>query len=230
MNIIKRAQKLLKDGQHKEAIKILEANPSYETAFEIARIYGVKEYEDVYSEEKSFNIIRDLSNKKYIPAKYRLGEIYVKGEFDKGLNYIEADSLFRSIANIDGDEKKKFFEYSTLACLQIGRLYDLGYIGEIDKREALRYYKRACENEGLTEAFFKVGELILAIDPSNYSESLSYLSKSNERDHKGSIRLSAKINIKLSKRYINKLIQMDKNSVDYRIVKQKLDRIDEDLL
>lgn len=231
MNVIKRANKLLSEGQVKEAINLLEKDATHETAFEIGKIYGNKEYKDTFDESKAFNIFANLAKKNFPPAQYRLGLIYANGEYGKDFNYNESDGLFRQVANIqDENLKDKYFEYVTKSCLEIAKIYDSGYTGDVDKREALRYFKRACENQSLVYAFYKAGELILELDTKNYSEALNYLDHSNNKNDTDSIRLSSKIYIKLIKNNLKNLIGIDPNSVDYKIILNKLNDIDEDIL
>mgnify|MGYP001346541761 CR=1 FL=1 len=232
MEFLKKAETLISNGKTEDAIKILDkhSRDHHEAAHLLFKIYSDESSGKFYDASKALNIIELLNKEKHIPAKYDFGVMYFKGKL-VDVDYIKAEQLFREVANIKSEKDvKKYFNLITSACEYVGKIYENGLFDDVDKREALKYYKKACKNDRLLDSKYKVGKLIVEIYPDKFSLALPYLQEASEKEHVKSMRLLSKIYIILTRSTLTKLKKIDSGSVDSEIILDKINKIDEDIL
>lgn len=233
MEYIQKAKTLIKNGKISDAIKILDryTRDSHEAAHLLFEIYNDEKSGTYFDQDKATNIIQILNKEKYIPAKFDYALINFKGNSVVERDLIKAENIFREVANTKSEEdRKKYFKYITEACMYVATIYEEGLVDDIDKKEALKYYRLASKNDRLLDAKYKVGKLIVDVYPDKYVEALPYLQDAAKNNHIKSMRLLSKIYLILAKLELNKLVKIDDGSVDPQIILDKLDKIDESLL
>lgn len=189
---------------------------NYDCIYEYAMLH-LNQDTNIFNLEQGIKLLEKISE-HHIDASFQLGKIYFYG-FGKNKDLIQAEKFFRIAAN--GDNKE--------AAYLCGFIWENEFLDFKKIDEAFHFYQKAAKL-GHLESIYKCGyyhyygiDDLLNID---IDMSINFLKIAANLNHKGSLKLLAKIYIELSLNLLSKNIDDESSN----IVLEQIKNIDYNLL